>query len=197
MNFLENIFEQLQAASGETLLVRNGSRGTVEAEGKKLLDLVGRARAFLAGKGLKRGDRCALLAPNSIRWAAMDLAIMAEGLIAVPLYARQAVDELVAMMQDCSPSLICCGTPELRDSIQQNWPEAPEIALFDAIFDVRQSVAIKPALVPADPVTIIYTSGTSGVAKGVVLTAGNIEHMLGCTPDAWMSWWERNQARTA
>ena len=33
----------------------------------------------------------------------------------------------------------------------------------------------------SDPVTIIYTSGTSGEAKGVVLTAGNIGHMLGCT----------------
>ena len=32
-----------------------------------------------------------------------------------------------------------------------------------------------------DPVTIIYTSGTSGEAKGVVLTAGNVSHMLGCT----------------
>ncbi len=36
-------------------------------------------------------------------------------------------------------------------------------------------------LADSDPVTIIYTSGTSGEAKGVVLTAGNIGHMLGCT----------------
>ena len=47
----------------------------------------------------------------------MDLAIMAEGLIVVPLYARQAPAELVAMMKDCSPALICCGDAALRDGI--------------------------------------------------------------------------------
>ncbi len=39
----------------------------------------------------------------------------------------------------------------------------------------------KPQLADSDPVTIIYTSGTSGEAKGVVLTAGNVSHMLECT----------------
>ncbi len=39
----------------------------------------------------------------------------------------------------------------------------------------------KALLADSDPVTIIYTSGTSGEAKGVVLTAGNVGHMLGCT----------------
>ncbi len=181
MNFLENIFEQLQAVSDTQILTRNGGRGTVDATGKRVLDLVGRARVFLASKGLKKGDRCALLAPNSIRWVAMDLAIMAEGLIAVPLYSRQAPAELVAMMKDCSPSLICCGTPELRDAIAQSWQEAPDMYLFEAIFSTRQSAVSKPTLAPSDPVTITYTSGTSGEAKGVILTAGNVEHMLGCT----------------
>ncbi len=183
MNFLENIFEQLQAAQDTPLIVRNGTRGTVQVTGGELLKLVSRARNFLAGKGLHQGDRCALLAQNSIRWVAMDLAIMAEGLIAVPLYARQAADELVAMMKDCAPSLICCGTPELQESIQQNWPQAPELVLFETIFSAQQNDNSKPALAPSDPVTIIYTSGTSGEAKGVVLTAGNVEHMLGCTSD--------------
>jgi len=184
MNFLENIFDQLEAAQDTPLIVRNGTRGTVQVTGAELLKLVSRARAFLAGKGLKKGDRCALLAQNSIRWVAMDLAIMAEGLIAVPLYARQAADELAAMMKDCTPSLICCGTPELQEGIQQSWPQAPEIVLFETIFNnTGQNGKAKPALGPSDPVTIIYTSGTSGEAKGVVLTAGNIEHMLGCTSD--------------
>jgi hypothetical protein len=46
------------------------------------------------------GDRCALLAHNSMQWVAMDLAAMAEGLTVVPLYARQSPAELVAMMKD-------------------------------------------------------------------------------------------------
>ena len=59
---------------------------------------------------------------------------MAEGLIVVPLYARQAPAELVAMMKDCSPALICCGDAALRDGIVENWPEAPPQVLFEDVF---------------------------------------------------------------
>ena len=150
--------------------------------GAELLELIRKARTFLASKGLKKGDRCGLLAANSIGWVAMDLAIMAEGLIVVPLYFRQAPAELVAMMKDSSPSLICCGDAALRDGIQQAWPEAPPHFLFDEIFAGVEGIALdRPQVRDEDPVTIIYTSGTSGEAKGVVLTAGNVGFMLGCT----------------
>ena len=43
------------------------------------------ARNFLIARGLKKGDRCALLGSNSIRWVALDLAMMAEGIVVVPL----------------------------------------------------------------------------------------------------------------
>ena len=146
------------------------------------MNLVGQARAFVASRGLKKGDRCALLAHNGIQWVALDLALMAEGVIVVPLYARQAAAELVAMMKDCSPALICCGDSGLRDGILQEWPQAPPQYLFDEIFaHAGASVNGNPKLAESDPVTIIYTSGTSGEAKGVMLTAGNVGHMLGCT----------------
>src|ERR1700730_16301562 len=115
MNFLENILAQLGAAGDAAILQREGGRGTAQSSARELLHLVARARAFLGSRGLKKGDRCVLLGHNSIRWVAMDLAMMAEGLIVVPLYARQALVELVAMMKDCSPSLICCGDADLRD----------------------------------------------------------------------------------
>ncbi len=181
MNFLEEIFAQTEKAAEIAVLQRRGEHGTAQVTGAELLRLVGRARSFLAGRGLKKGDRCVLLAPNSIRWVAMDLAIMAEGLIVVPLYARQAPAELVAMMQDCSPALICCGDTALRTFITEQWPEAPPRFLLDDIFLTRWSETGKPHLGDSDPVTIIYTSGTSGESKGVVLTAGNVGHMLGCT----------------
>jgi long-chain acyl-CoA synthetase len=143
----------------------------------------------LASRGLKKGDRCALLAHNSVRWVAMDLAIMAEGLIVVPLYARQASAELVAMMKDCSPALIVCGDATLRDAILENWPNAPQHVLVEDVFEVDSHLLQRtqrmghPLLADTDPVTIIYTSGTSGEAKGVILTAGNVGHMLGCTSE--------------
>ncbi len=190
MNFLDQIFSGLEAASNQRLLTELHESAIVTATGRELADLIAQARALLASRGLRKGDRCALLAPNSIRWVAMDLAIMAEGLIVVPLYSRQAPAELVAMMKDCSPSLICCGDDALRDGILQNWPDAPPQVLFTEIFDreMEQAPLTSRAGAPAphpyadsDPVTIIYTSGTSGEAKGVVLTAANVAHMLGCT----------------
>src|SRR6266704_1915659 len=181
MNFLENIFKQLEAEPRTHFLQEMPDGKPVLVTGGELLEIVGCARAFLSQKGLKKGDRCALLAHNSIRWVAMDLALMAEGLIVVPLYARQAPEELVVMMKDCAPALICCGDAELRDGIVENWGEAPPQSVFDQIFDRPGSSAATVKLDDSDAVTIIYTSGTSGEAKGVVLNAGNISHMLGCT----------------
>jgi long-chain acyl-CoA synthetase len=181
MNFLENIFTQLETAGAANVLVELREGGSVSVNGRQLLERINGARAFLQSRNLKKGSRCALLAPNSIDWAAMDLAMMAEGLIVVPLYARQAAAELVAMMKDCSPDLICCANEELRDGILQNWSNAPPQYLFKEIFGTAPAEFAKPQLADSDPVAVIYTSGTSGEAKGVVLTAGNLGHMLGCT----------------
>ncbi|MGA9980587.1 MAG: AMP-binding protein [Candidatus Sulfotelmatobacter sp.] len=179
MPFVGDIFSQLKVAA-DTVILREIRDGQVTGvTGDALLELIRKARTFLASKGVKKGDRCGLLAPNSVRWVAMDLAIMAEGLIAVPLYARQAPAELVAMMKDCTPSLVCCGDAALRDRIQQSCPDAPQHFLFDEVFAGVEGVALERLQVGADePVTIIYTSGTSGEAKGVVLSAANVGFML-------------------
>lgn len=184
MTFVEDIFSQLEAASRTPVLqeIRDGK--VTGVTGGELLKLVQQARKFLTTQKLKKGDRCGLLAANSIRWIAMDLALMAEGLIVVPLYARQSPAELVAMMKDSTPSLLICGDAALRVGIGNNWPEAPPQFLFDEIFgDISPGSAkiSPPQMSDTDPVTIIYTSGTSGEAKGVVLTAANVGFMLGCT----------------
>lgn len=182
MPFVAEIFAQLKTAPSTTVLqeIRDGQ--VTGVTGAEFLELVRKARTFLASKGLKKGDRCGLLAPNSIRWIAMDLAAMAEGLIVVSLYSRQAPTELVAMMKDSTPSLVCCGDATLRDAIRQAWPGAPVQFLFDEIFAGVDGVSLdRPQIRDEDPVTIFYTSGTSGESKGVVLTAANVGFMLGCT----------------
>jgi long-chain acyl-CoA synthetase len=182
MPFVGEIFAQLKAAGSTPVLqeIRDGRITCVS--GSELLELIRRARSFLAFKNLAKGERCGLLASNSIRWIAIDLAAMAEGLIVVPLYYRQAPHELVAMMKDSTPALVCCGDATLREGIQQNWPTAPPHFLFDEIFAGVDGISLdRPQVRSEDPVTIIYTSGTSGEAKGVVLTAANIGFMLGCT----------------
>jgi long-chain acyl-CoA synthetase len=182
--FVEEIFSQLREAADTRILaeIREGEiRGVT---GNELLELIRKARTFIASKGLKKGDRCGLLAANSIRWVAMDLALMAEGLIVVPLYSRQAPAELVAMMKDCTPSLVCCGDAALRDGIRQSWGEAPPQSLFDEIFAGVDGLPLEPPQMGTeDPVTIIYTSGTSGEAKGVVLTVANVGFMLDRTAE--------------
>lgn len=177
--FIAEIFSQLQAAADRRILAEIRDGQVTGVTGNELLETVRKARTFIASKKLQKGDRCGLLATNSIRWVAMDLALMAEGLIVVPLYSRQAPTELVAMMKDCTPSMVCCGDAALRDGIVQAWAEAPPQFLFDEIFAGVEGVQLdRPQVGNDSPVTIIYTSGTSGEAKGVVLTAANVGFML-------------------
>jgi long-chain acyl-CoA synthetase len=186
MNFLDHIFANLDRSRtrqviGEVI----GGESTTLVEGNGLLSLTRKARAFLRAAGLKKGDRCALLAHNSIHWVAVDLALMAEGIIVVPLYARQAPAELVAIMKDCSPAFLCCGDEALRDAVLKDWPGKLPSALLSEMVGFEgaaDSIPDRPEpLAAGDPATLIYTSGTSGVAKGVILTVGNISHMVPCT----------------
>ncbi len=85
MPFVGEIFAQLKATPGTKVLQEFRDGQITGVTGSELLDLIAKARTFLASKGLKKGDRCGLLAANSIRWIALDLAAMAEGLIVVPL----------------------------------------------------------------------------------------------------------------
>src|SRR5579871_907341 len=184
MPFVGDIFAQLKSRGSTPVLQELRDGQLVPVTGDELLEQIRKARTFLASKGLKKGDRVGILAPNSIRWIAADFAALAEGLIVVPLYSRQAPAELAAMIKDSTPSLILCGDATLRDGILKVWPEAPPHFLFDEIFAGVEGVQLDRLQVrDEDPVTIIYTSGTSGESKGVVLSAANVGFMLGCTSE--------------
>jgi len=184
ISFVEEILSQLESAADTRILAEIREGEITGVTGGELLELIRKARTFISSKHLKKGDRCGLLAANSIRWVAIDLALMAEGLIVVPLYSRQSPAELVAMMKDCTASLVCCGDAALRDGIVQSWADAPPQFLFDDIFAGVDKVQLNAPRVQAeDPVAIIYTSGTSGEAKGVVLTAANVGFMLDRTAE--------------
>ena len=185
-NFLENIFAQLKRANARVVLREIRDEQFVSVTGSELLEQVQRVRAFLRSSGVQPGDRCALLAPNSIRWVVFDLALMAEGVIVVPLYSRQAPGELAAMMRDCQPRLLFVNDPEIGEAVSQAWPEAPPRVLFEQVLKERASKdAVEGPIsrTNADIVTIIYTSGTSGEPKGVCLNVGNLNHMLSCTSE--------------
>jgi long-chain acyl-CoA synthetase len=186
MNFIENILHRLNQTPNRPVLreARDGQFVTVTCE--ELLGFVRAARTFIRHNGLKKGSRVGLLAPNGIHWVALDLALMAEGVIVAPLYSRQAPVELVNMLKDCGASAVFCGNTELLDGIAKNWPDAPPLTLFNHAFITASSnepgeeIGDEPIkLDDSDVVTIIYTSGTSGEPKGVMLTAGGVTFMLG------------------
>lgn len=186
-NFLENIFAQLRQADARVVLREVRSDQFVRVTGRELIEQVQQVRAFLRHSGVQTGDRCALLAPNSIRWVVFDLALMAEGVVVVPLYSRQAPGELAAMMKDCQPRLLFVNDAEIGEAVAQAWREAPPRVLFGRVLEgnaPKSSLPDSPiSRTDTDLVTIIYTSGTSGEAKGVCLNVGNLNYMLGQTMD--------------
>jgi len=182
-DFISNILERL-AEAGDATVVQNicGSE-IVRVSGTELLQMILKAVGFIESSSmrLRAGDRCALLGPNSVRWIAVDLALMIKGIIVVPLYSRQAPAELAAMIRGSGASAIFCDDTELQSALLEVSPQAPPTTLFDEIFGSTPSPSISVPHNPSRPVTIIYTSGTSSEAKGVVLSEGNVDFMLSRT----------------
>ena len=185
MSFLDTFFEQLNE-DDETQVVGEVHGETVVANTRwQMRALISTARATLRQRGVQPGDRVVLVAPNSGRWVAADLSALAQGAIVVPMYARQDPAELVEMIQDCEPVLVLVATEALEESLAANGCAVPRVT-FDTLFADSGEASDPPvhSWEDDDIVTIIYTSGTSGVPKGVMLTAANVAHMLPVTADA-------------
>ena len=185
-NFLRNIFENLQRSADRVVLREVHGGQFVSKSGAELLRMVEIARKWLRSTGIQPGERCGLIAANSIHWIALDLALMAEGIVVVPLYYRQTAGELAAMLKDGQPRLVIAGNAEMRDALITTWPEMPQPVVLNDIFSSSsQPPTLTPPRQRADDelLTIIYTSGTSGEPKGVCLTVANLNHMTGCTTE--------------
>ena len=141
-NFLQNIFEHLQRSQSRVVLREVHGEQWLSKTGAELLALVERARTWLRSTGIKPGERCGLIATNSIHWIAVDLALMAEGMVVVPLYHRQTAGELAAMLKDCQPRLVLTGNADLSDTLGKDWPELPPLAMLSDIFSADESAAI-------------------------------------------------------
>ncbi len=200
MNFLERIFDNLKEQPERAKLIEVRGTSLQGTDGAGVLELVGRARASIEEAGIEPGDRVALLAPNTTRWVAADLAILASGAIVVPLYDRQDPKELAVMMRSAVPRLLLAATRELAEPLIDAWAEGqdlPEDATFEAkaeavgctVLDFEALFRPAPsskALHPRgedDTVAIIYTSGTSGEPKGVMLSRANVDWMIPKTID--------------
>ena len=178
MTFVETLVGAIgRRGPAPAVLEMHGAR-QVPTSGLTLLQLTNSIRVALARAGVVRGDRVALVARSSARWVAADLAILGEGAICVPLYVRQTPDELAAILDDCAPRLVLVDDAALEQTLSDAWGGSSPILLLEAACACEPTGAGPCDVAEDDVVTIIYTSGTSGTAKGVMLTRANVEFMV-------------------
>lgn len=182
MSFIHTILEAAQRRDARPLLIEVQGKKQLPMSGRAFVAAVAQARAFLKQRGVAQGDRVGLLGPNGAKWAAIDLAIMAQGAICVPLYSRQDPLQLAGMLRDAEAQLLIVSDETLAAAIDSHLPAGCSSTLYSEVLGNPDATCDDPVISAShEPVTIIYTSGTSGEPKGVVLTANNVEYMLDVT----------------
>jgi len=150
--------------------------------------------------GIGKGDRVAVLSENRPEWTMADFATVFLGAVTVPIYSTLTAEQTAYVLGDSGARVIFVSTKPQLDkvlAIRDQVPverivvmddiETPGAAAWDRLGSptlTGRSVQFEEtarAIQPDDLATIIYTSGTTGIAKGVMLTHGNMATNIACS----------------
>ena len=153
---------------------------------------VARWQTALERDGLKPGDRVAVMLRNSTEWVTFDQAALGLGLVVVPLYTQDRPDNVAYILNDAGCKVLLLGTHEqwkalagLRDQLAgltriltvEEQPAAVDEPRLKTVGQWLPDEGGATRHVPRDPgalATVVYTSGTTGRPKGVMLSHRNI-----------------------
>ena len=171
MYLTQGLHRSLQRHPGKDALVHLGDGAPRRLTFAELLQSTARQAAALAGHGVGVGDRVALLAPNDDRLVQALLACWWLGAVACPLNIRWSAHELADALSDSAAVLMLAD-----ESLMHLVPQVPtQVLTLDAFAaQARGCVGLPDTRTGGDALAaILYTGGTTGRAKGVMLSHAN------------------------